>query len=198
MKFSLPLGGGSGRGWLIATLFFVALPVFAQAPADQVKLCEACHGTAGNSVIPGTPSIAAQPPIFIENSLVYFREDLRNAPVMQGIAKGMKDEVITALARHFAAQKAKVVAAGSSDKAMTSRGTELSSRMHCGQCHLAKYEGRDQVPRLAGQREEYLVDAMVGYRDGKRSGADTTMTEVLYGVSDADIKALAHYLARLE
>ena len=198
MRFSLPLGGGPGRGWLLATLFFWALPALSQAPAEQVKLCESCHGPGGNSVIPGTPSIAAQPLTFIENQLVYFREDLRNAPVMQGIAKGMKDEVITALARHFAAQRAKVVAAGPTDKPMTARGAELSGKMHCGQCHLAKYEGRDQMPRLAGQREEYLVDAMVGYREGKRSGADTTMTEVLYGVSDADIRALAHYLARMD
>ena len=77
-------------------------------------------------------------------------------------------------------------------------GAELAGKMHCGQCRLPKYEGRDQVPRLAEQREEYMVDAMVGYRDGKRSGADTTMTEVLYGVSDADIRALAHYLGRMD
>ena len=38
---------------------------------------------------------------------------------------------------------------------------------------------------------------MIGYRDGKRTGADTTMSEVLYGASDADIKALGAYLARL-
>jgi cytochrome c553 len=39
---------------------------------------------------------------------------------------------------------------------------------------------------------------MVGYRDGKRSSADTTMTEVLHGASDADLKALAHFMARTE
>lgn len=196
MSFSLAME--SGRGSLFAALFLFSSPVLPQAPADQVKLCEACHGPGGNSAIAGTPSIAAQPRTFIENSLVYFREELRNAPAMQAIAKGMKDELITALARHFSAQKAQVVAAGAADKALAARGAELSARMHCGQCHLPKYEGRDQVPRLAGQREEYLVEAMVGYREGKRSGADTTMTEVLHGVSDADIKALAHYLARLE
>ena len=37
---------------------------------------------------------------------------------------------------------------------------------------------------------------MIGYRDGKRTGADTTMSEVLYGMSDADIAALAHFMAR--
>lgn len=186
-----------GRGFVLS-LFISVAPAQAGAQSDTVKLCESCHGPGGNSVIAGTPSIAGQPRTFIENSLVYFREGLRHSPVMQAIAAGMKDELITALAKHFSAEKAKVVASGAPDKALAARGTELASRMHCGQCHLPTYEGRDQMPRLAGQREEYLVEAMIGYREGKRSGADTTMTEVLYGVSDADIKALAHYLARLE
>jgi cytochrome c553 len=195
----LPAWGGLWKGSLvIAALFLSASPTFAQAPPDKVKLCEGCHGPAGNSIIPGTPSIAAQPFTFLENSLVYFREGLRNSPVMQAIAKGMKDEDITALAKHFSAQKAKVVAPSAGDKAMADRGRELASKMHCGQCHLPNYQGQNQVPRVAAQREEYMVEAMIGYRDGKRSGADTTMTEVLHGVSDGDIKALAHYLARVE
>ena len=37
---------------------------------------------------------------------------------------------------------------------------------------------------------------MRAYRDGKRTGGDTIMAATLYGVSDADIKALAHYLSR--
>ena len=52
------------------------------------------------------------------------------------------------------------------------------------------------MPRIAGQREDYLVSTMIAYRDGKRTGADTTMSEALYGASDADIKALGHFLAR--
>jgi len=146
-------------------------------------------------VIAGTPSIAGQPLTFLENSLVYFREGLRTAPVMQAIVKDMKDEDITALARHFSAQPAKVVMTGKADDAKATRGKQIAAKNHCGQCHLAKYEGRDQMPRLAGQREEYLNTAMIGYRDGKRSAADTTMTEVLYGMTDADIAALAHFMA---
>jgi cytochrome c553 len=165
--------------------------------STAVALCESCHGPGGNSATAGTPSIAAQPQVFIETQLVYFREGLRNAPVMQPIVKGMKDEDITALAKHFAAQKAVAVAA-KPQKALADRGAQLAGVMHCGQCHLPDYAGREQMPRLAGQREEYLVHAMTGYRDGTRTGADTTMSEVLYGVSDKDIAALAHYLSRLE
>jgi cytochrome c553 len=52
------------------------------------------------------------------------------------------------------------------------------------------------MPRLAAQREDYLVETMKAYRENKRTGADTTMAEVMRGVPDADIAALAHFLAR--
>jgi len=179
-------------------VFFAASPAFAGSAPEKARLCESCHGPAGNSVTPGTPSIAAQPETFLENQLIFMREGLRNAPVMQEIAKGMKDEDITALARHFSSQKGHPVGAAPADEELAGRGAALASRLHCGQCHLPKLQGRAQMPRLAGQREDYLVEAMRGYREGTRTGADTTMSEVLYGLSDADIKALAHYIARVE
>jgi cytochrome c553 len=168
----------------------------AMLASAAVALCETCHGPGGNSTVAGTPSIAGQPATFLENQLVYFREGLRNAPVMQAVAKDMKDEDITALARHFSGEKARASASGPARD--SARGRELAQSLHCGQCHLPTYEGRAQMPRIAGQREDYLIHAMLGYRDGTRTGADTTMSEVLYGVSDADVKALAHYLSRLE
>lgn len=193
----------SRRGWkrgplLLAALFLSPLAAFAQAPAapEKVKLCETCHGPGGNSTTPMIPSIAGQPVPFLENQLVYFREQLRHAPVMQGIAQGMKDEEIVALARHFAAQKAAVVEKTPADGALAARAAAIAGERHCGQCHLERFQGREQMPRLAGQREDYLFDTMKAQRDGTRTGADTTMTEVLGGLSDADLKALAHHLAR--
>ena len=184
------------RSSLVAALLLVAAPkAVAQLP-DRIALCEACHGPGGNSAAANTPSIAAQPLTFLENQMVFMREGMRNAPVMQVVLRGVKDEDLTALAKHFSAQKARVGATTPADPALVARGTELSTRLHCDQCHLPSFAGRDQIPRVAGQREEYMVEAMVGYRDGKRS-ADTTMTEVLTGVSDADIRALAHFLSRL-
>lgn len=51
------------------------------------------------------------------------------------------------------------------------------------------------MPRLAKQRVDYLVHAMKQFRDNSRSGADTLMSNVVIGVSDEDIRALAHYAA---
>lgn len=180
-------------------LFIVVAPARAGAQLpDRIKFCEACHGPGGNSATPMIPSIAAQPLTFLENQLVYFREGLRNAQVMPAIAKTLKDEEITALAKHFSTQKATVATGAPAEGALVARGTELAGQMHCGQCHMARFQGQGQMARLAGQREDYLYDAMIGYRDGKRSAADTTMTEVLYGVSDADIRALAHFMSRAD
>jgi cytochrome c553 len=177
-----------GTGLLLAAL--------SLAP-ERVALCESCHGKAGNSVTAPIPSIAGQPVTFLENQLIYFREELRNAPVMQPLMKGVKDEEISALAKHFSAQQPAPAGSGVVAAAVLARGREIAAQRHCGQCHLPTYRGQNQMPRLAAQREDYLAAAMIGYRDGKRTGADTTMSEVLYGMNDADIEALAAFLARL-
>ena len=177
---------------------FLSLCAVAQPKPELVKLCESCHGAGGNSTTANTPSIAAQPLTFLENQMVYFREGLRPAPVMQAILKPIEDQDVAALAKHFSAQKARIVAEGPVDKAKVARGRKLAAERHCGQCHMPRFEGREQMARLAGQREDYLYDAMIGYRDGKRGSADTTMQEVMLGLKDEDVKALAHFMAHSE
>jgi len=53
------------------------------------------------------------------------------------------------------------------------------------------------MPRVAGQREDCLLKALHDFRDGRRSGLDGTMTEVLHGISDAELATVARYLARV-
>jgi cytochrome c553 len=183
--------------WRAATLATSFISCALAAPsASDIAACEGCHGKGGNSETPLTPSIAGQPATFLETQLIFFREGLRASAVMQGVAKDMKDRDITAIAKHFAASPVRAVPHGPVEPRLDARGRQLADRMHCGQCHLPDFRGRAQMPRLAGQREDYLVETMRAYRDGKRTGADTTMSEVLYGLADADIRALGHFLAR--
>src|SRR5687768_351229 len=110
--------------WRAATLATLLMAFHAHAAprAESVTACEICHGRGGNSTTPFTPSIAGQPPTFLENQLIFFREGLRASEVMQTIAMGMKDAEIVALARHFAKSRAKVVAAGRADAKLAARG----------------------------------------------------------------------------
>jgi len=180
--------------WVAAALLGTAAA--AAPPRETIALCESCHGRGGNSETALTPSLAGQPDIFTTNQLILFREGLRASPVMQGVAKGMKDKDAIELGKHFARSPVKAIPTTPIDPKLAARGKELVDKMHCGQCHLPTFAGRSQVPRLAGQREDYLLAAMREYREGKRTGADTTMTEVLSGVQDSDITALGHFLAR--
>ena len=61
---------------------------------------------------------------------------------------------------------------------------------------MPRLAGRDQVPRLAGQREDFLARTMAEYRDGVRVGADSQMNGAVAGLTDAQIAALAHYLSQ--
>jgi len=53
------------------------------------------------------------------------------------------------------------------------------------------------VPRLADQREDYLLKTLREYKSGARRGYDASMAEVLQPTDDAQLIEFAYYLARL-
>jgi cytochrome c553 len=53
------------------------------------------------------------------------------------------------------------------------------------------------MPRLASQREDYLVKTLRAYKSNARRGYDASMAEVLYPIKDDEIPDLAYYLAHL-
>ena len=165
------------------------------AAREKAQACGACHGPDGNSRTAGIPSIAAQPRTFLETQLILFREGVRPSPIMQAIARELTDQEIAFISQHFAAAAA-VAEAGGANADVARRGRDIAAKLQCGTCHLPDYRGRDQIPRIAGQREDYLADSMIAFRDNRRVGGDPVMSAVLHGVSDADIRAMAHFLAR--
>jgi cytochrome c553 len=186
----------AAAGLMAASLLLAHGAAPAQPPAATLATCTACHGPGGNSQTPLTPSLAAQPRVFIENQLVMIREGLREVPAMKDVLAGMSDETIVELAKHFAAQPA-AATTRTADAARAQRGAEIAATLLCGTCHLADYSGQKQVPRLAGQDEAFLLQSMKQFRDNPGPGRDTIMAATLRGLSDADLAALAHYMATL-
>jgi cytochrome c553 len=124
------------------------------------------------------------------------REGLRPIAAMKGLLDGVGDAEIVALADHYSRLPARAEA-GPRDEAAWRRGEALASRNLCGTCHLPSYAGQQQMPRLAGQRQDYLAQSMREFRDNRTQGRDTQMNGVLRGYSDRDIDDLAHYFAQL-
>lgn len=169
-----------------------------QTPAAPARaaLCGACHGVDGNSTLALSPSLAGQPRVFLENTLIMIREGLRPIAAMKGQLDGVGDAEIVALAEFYSRLPARAEA-GPRDEAAWRRGEALASRNLCGTCHLPNYAGQQQMPRLAGQRQDYLAQSMREFRDNRTQGRDTQMNGVLRGYGDRDIDDLAHYFAQL-
>jgi cytochrome c553 len=184
-----------GLGAALLWLATGATVAFGQSIAPRLAQCAACHGADGNSQIKDFPSLAGQPRVFLENQLVMIREGMRDIPAMKGSLDGVSDADITALAQHYASLPVKSTS-GPQNTAWLERGRQLASDMRCGICHLPNYQGREQMPRLAGQREDYLLHSMRQFRSNQAVGRDTLMAAALYGVSDQDLQAMAHFLAR--
>jgi cytochrome c553 len=115
---------------------------------------------------------------------------------MAPIVKDLKDTDLTALSEHYA-KLAPKRSDEPLDAELASRGQQLATQQRCGSCHLPTLAGQEQMPRVAKQRIDYLVEALKSYRDNPRPGADTAMTPPVGGLRDADLTALAHYAASL-
>lgn len=178
----------------------------ADLPADPERgrqaaseSCVNCHGENGRSPTNATPSLAGQPAPFIVMQMVLFRNEMRNTPPMPDFARDLTEQQVEDLAAFFASlppgppedREAK-------NEARFRQGAAVAERLRCASCHHADYAGRNQVPRVAQQREDYLVPVLSQYRSGDRSGYDIAMNAILQGVSDDDIAALAHFLAHLD
>jgi cytochrome c553 len=75
-------------------------------------------------------------------------------------------------------------------------GRALAGQYRCNICHRPDFAGQENVPRLAAQREDYLVKTLRDYKSRARVGYDASMAEVLQPVSDAEIVDLAYFIAR--
>lgn len=69
----------------------------------------------------------------------------------------------------------------------------------CARCHGASLRGAGDVPRLAGRSPSYLVRQLYDFQTNARAGAfATTMFPIVVRLTDADIVAIAAYLASRE
>lgn len=187
----------ASRALSAVALLFCLAPAQAQ-PAPQLALCAACHGPQGNSQTPQFPSLAGQPKVFLENQMVLIREGLRDIPQMKGLLDGLKDAELVALATYFSTQTPVRAASGPVNTVTWQRGKDIAGKMLCGTCHLPDYTGREQIPRLAGQQEEFLLYSMKQFRDHAGPGRDTIMSASLYGLKDGDLADLAHFLSHFK
>jgi cytochrome c553 len=197
---------------LIPTALAVAVAAlgvtaFAQTPGDSgydqrfVSQCEPCHGERGQGSRTAAPSLAGQPSFYAITQLFLFRGGRRANPEMTAVARDFSDDDLRGFADAIGRLPAPGLAAApdairsEADSQRWARGRQLALTFHCNACHGAAFEGGKQTPRLAGQREDYLLRALVEFRAGKRLGYTNAMAEALVGLDPTQLADLAFYLA---
>jgi cytochrome c553 len=183
----------------VAAAFFLlsALPARADTLEARLGACLACHGAKGQSEIPAVPSLGAQPAFYLTIQLLMFREKLRVVEPMNQMLQGLKDDDLRGMAAYLAKLPPPEPPSGSVDVARMERARALIEQHRCNFCHKRDYSGEQNIPRLAGQREDYLVKALQEYKNNTRRGYDASMADVLYVISDEQILDLAYFLSRL-
>lgn len=182
---------------LLAAALLPTAHVTAQSLDERFTVCLACHGADGQSRIPETPSLGGQPSFFVVAQLFLFREGRRDNAAMVAAAKGLTNGDLTAFAERVSRLPPPPPPEDPVDPARFARGRTLTLRHPCAVCHNPDFSGREQMPRLAHQREDYLLKSMREYKNGARLGYGGAMSQELAGLADQDLIDLAHFLSHL-
>jgi cytochrome c553 len=201
----MPAQDRPGRVLLFVLFCVVALAspaaLAADVPAemrDKLETCAACHGPNGISPNQDVPSLAAQPDIFTQWQLVYMRDGTRKVEAMEAVVKDMTDSDIRFYGSYFASLSPPVPEPSRPNEAASAEVLNLIKPRRCASCHDDTMAGKGEMPRLAGQREDYLVKAFRDFRRNVRRGrGNAIMVELVSTLTDNDLKILAEYLSRL-
>jgi cytochrome c553 len=178
--------------------------VTQQAEDMAIGVCGTCHGADGNSTNPMFPRLAGQHAGYLVRQLKSFKEQTRGDPYaiayMWGMASGLSDEMIDALAQYYARQK--TGPGKTHDPATIARGRDIFEHglpsqgvPACALCHGPDALGNDQFPRLAGQHAEYILKQLASFQSNMRNIA--VMHGVALNLRTPEMQAVADYLESL-
>jgi cytochrome c553 len=160
-------------------------------------VCAACHGADGRSDMHGTPVLAGQHSLYAITQLFLFREGRRSNEAMVGMAKLMKDADLRGYSDYIGTLPpvAATAPATPPDAARMKKGQVLAQAHKCVFCHGTELDGGQGVPRIGGQKEDYVRMTLQGYKSGERAGYTRAMPEALSQVPVEDLDLLAYYVA---
>lgn len=170
------------------------------APDRNVPACLSCHGANGNSGGAANPKLAAQHPEYVHKQLDDFKAKTRSNAIMSPYAAALSEQEMKDVGAYLAKQSLKPATAKSKDTIEAGQkiyrgGIAAKGVPACAACHGPTAAGIPaQYPRIGGQWSEYTEAQLVAFRQGSRKN-NPVMTTIAAKMSDAEIKAVADYVA---
>ena len=162
------MGGAGKPGLVIAALLAGSSPALPADLSEKMAPCLACHGVEGQSENENVPSLGAQQASYTVIQLYMFREKTRLAEPMNEMAAGLSDGDLQSIADALATLPPPKPPDDPGDPARLERARAMAEQNRCNSCHRPDFSGREGVPRLADQREDYLLKTLREYKSGAR------------------------------
>jgi cytochrome c553 len=178
-------------------LALLASSASAQKFEERIAPCLACHGERGQSETENTPSLGGQQAPYALIQLFMFRDKLRTNEIMNEMAKPLSDDDLRTFSDFIAKLPKPTAPADAGDAARMQRGQAAAAQHRCNTCHNPDYSGKENAPRIADQREDYLAKTLAEYKSNTRPGYDASMADVMAPVTPEQITDLAYYIARV-
>ena len=156
----------------------------------KLLVCNTCHGDNGVPRNAATPVIWGQQENYLVKQLHDFQRGDRDNDVMTWMATALSQAEVGPVAAYFAKKNWPARSAGA---ASTSPPAGVAV---CQICHQQNFVGGLPAPRLAGQRYEYLVEAMRRYAERERTN-NADMMKIMEAMSPAEREAMARYISGL-
>jgi cytochrome c553 len=185
----------------IPVAFVVALAAFsfaaqAQTIEEKAQICAACHGENGvpqQQPFP-IPVIWGQQLGYLFFQLRDFKSGARKNEQMSPIAEALERDDLMPLAQYFSKKPWPALQQPHAAADVAAQAQRANASVVCTSCHQEGFKGEGTQPRLAGQNRGYLQKTMTDFRTGAR-GNNPGMSDFMKAVSEADIAALAAWLA---
>lgn len=178
--------------------------VWAQGAASvTVTACLPCH-SEGAAGAPTFPKLDGQHAAYLDKQLREYKTGKRKSAIMAPVFGALKKQQIPVMAAHFASQtpargaveNPQLAALG---KVLYEEGNRATGVPGCVGCHLPNGVGYQRYPRLAGQRQAYIVQQLVDFKSGARSNDRARVMRAVAGrLTDEEIRAVAEYVAGLQ
>ena len=185
-------------------------PFSQQALRTKIEYCKTCHGLSaeGYHGFYPIPRLAGQQTQYIENQLHAYIEGRRKNSYMYNVAHVLSPEMQVALAKHFSGLNSRPLVSASralvaTGKAIYEEGDPNANVPACMACHGGDAKGHEEIPRLAGQLPDYIVNKLVNWnkergQDPKRPDISAIMLPTSHNLTKSQIQAVAAYVNRLE
>ncbi len=196
------------RVWTLVGLglWLAASPLLRAQEAITFSACLPCHGEGATGVPAGAPPIPkldGQHAAYLNKQLREFKSGKRRNDLMAPLIGVLKKQQMPALAAHFAGQSPvrgtvenqQLAARG---KVLYEEGNRATGVPGCVGCHLPDGVGNQRYPRLAGQRQTYVVQQLTNFKSGTRSNDRAGVMRAVAGrLTDEEMRAVAEYVAGL-